>query len=259
VPTLLARRYWGGHALMLLALAAAILLGLWQLSVWQADRTASAVDLTRDRPVPLARVMGGDSAFPGDAVGKPVTFAGTWLPSGSVYVSGKFHGGRRGYWVVTPVMVGRSAMPVVRGWSPTPHAAAPRGAVEVTGWLEPSEDQGEADVNPRDTVITSMRIASMVQHVNADLYSGFVLGKQVSTSAATAGLSAVRPAPAPQVSIWSGLRNFLYGIQWWVFGGLAVYIWWRWCQDQLTARAEPEPETEASAEDREPVRSPGRD
>lgn len=219
---------------MVLALAAAVLLGLWQLDVWQAHRTAATIDLTHDRPVPLARVMGGDSAFPGDAVGKPVTFAGRWLASGTVYVSGRRHDGRRGYWVVTPVLVGRSAMPVVRGWAPRDRVAAPHGSVDVTGWLEPSEDQGTTDVNPHDPVITSMRIASLVEHVDADLYSGFVIARDAGSG--TAGLVAVRPPASEKVSAWTGLRNLLYGIQWWVFGGLAVYIWWRWCKDQLEAR-----------------------
>lgn len=234
MPRLLARRYWGGHLLMLVALAAAILLGLWQLNVWQAERTASAVDLTKDRPVPLTGVMGGDSPFPGDAVGKPVTFSGSWLPSGTVYVKGRYDAGRRGFWAVTPVVVGRSAMPVVRGWTQTPRVPEPRGPVHVTGWLEPSEGQGEADQNPHDPVIGSMRIASLVEHVHTDLYSAFVIARQVSTGATTGdGLAPVRPPSSEQVSPWTGLRNFLYGLQWWFFGGFAVFIWWRWCRDQL--------------------------
>ena len=233
---LLARRYWGGHLLMVLALAAAVLLGLWQLDVWQAHRTAATIDLTHDRPVPLARVMGGDSPFPGDAVGKPVTFSGRWLPSGTAYVSGRIHDGRRGYWVVTPVVVGRSAIPVVRGWAPHPDAPSVRGPVSVTGWLEPSESQGEADVNPHDRIISSMRIASLVQHVDTDLYSGFVIAHQSGHGGT--GLAPVSPPPSEKVSAWTGLRNLLYGIQWWVFGGLAVYMWFRWCQDQLGQRGD---------------------
>jgi len=33
-----------------------------------------------------------------------------------------------------------------------------------------------------------------------------------------------------------GLQNLLYALQWWVFGILAIYIWWRWCQEQLHPR-----------------------
>ena len=30
------------------------------------------------------------------------------------------------------------------------------------------------------------------------------------------------------------MRNLLYGIEWWVFGGFAVLIWWRWLKDELS-------------------------
>ena len=46
VPILLAPRYWGAHLLMVLAVAAAVLLGIWQLHAWEAGRAAEARDLS---------------------------------------------------------------------------------------------------------------------------------------------------------------------------------------------------------------------
>ena len=66
--------------------------------------------------------MGGDDTFPGEYLGQPVSFAGEWLPEGTLYVADRELDGRRGYWVMTPVLVGDSAMPVVRGWSAQPEA-----------------------------------------------------------------------------------------------------------------------------------------
>lgn len=230
---------------MVLAVAAAIALGIWQLDVWRSSRDAAATTLVHAAPVPLASVMSGDGAFPGADVGRPVTFHGTWLPSGTVYVSGRRHQGRRGYWVVTPVLIGRSAMPVVRGWSATHAAAAPHGRVAVTGWLQPSEGTGEADTDPHDNVIGSLRIASMTQRVSTDLYSGYVVRRSVTPSgAATAGLAPVRPPTYPSASSTTALRNFLYALQWWFFAGFAVYVWFRWCQDAVRPpSAEPGPGT----------------
>jgi hypothetical protein len=34
--------------------------------------------------------------------------------------------------------------------------------------------------------------------------------------------------------VFTGLRNLLYACQWWVFGGFAVFLWWRWCRDVVT-------------------------
>ena len=73
-----------------------------------------------------------------------------------------------------------------------------------------------------------MRVASLIQRVDADLYSGFVVRRD-----AEAGLRQVTPESIPQVSSTDHLQNLLYGFQWWIFGGLAIYIWWRWCRDQL--------------------------
>lgn len=215
---------------MVLALAAAIALGLWQLGVWRGHRAAAEHTLVHAKPVALSSVMGGDSPFPGSSIGQPVRFTGSWLPKGTVYVSDQRYDGRRGYWVVTPVLVGRSAMPVVRGWVATPRAVLPRGSIGVTGWLEPSQDAGRADTNPNDDIITSMRIPSMTQHVATDLYSGYVVA---SNHAAQTALQPLGPTAQPDVSGFTGLRNLLYAFQWWIFGGFAVFIWGRWCRDQL--------------------------
>lgn len=223
---------------MLLAVAAAVALGIWQLDVWKSSRVAAAQTLVHAAPVPLSGVMGGDSPFPGKAVGQPVTFTGSWLPSGTVYVAGRRHDGRRGYWAVTPVVIGRSAMPVVRGWSPVPRAARPHGEVAVTGWLQPSDGSGEADADPHDDVITSMRIASMTEHVRTDLYSAYVVQRRTEPGGpATEGLAPVGPPTAPSASGTTALRNFLYALQWWFFAGFAIYIWFRWCQDAVRAAA----------------------
>jgi cytochrome oxidase assembly protein ShyY1 len=237
VPSLLQPRAWGAHLLMLLAVAAATGLGLWQLQVWSAHRADAQRDLTNARPVALASVMGGDSPFPGGSLGRPVTFAGSWLPAGTVYVSDRRLDGRTGYWVVTPVAVDgtQSAMPVVRGWSARPEATAPTGDVRVSGWLQASEADAPDD-RPTDDVIPSMRIASLTQHVDADLYSGYVVSRT-----ADSGLRPVTPASVPPVSSTTSLRNFLYALQWWFFAGFAIYIWLRWCRDQLAAGREPGP------------------
>ena len=46
MSTLLAPRTWGAHLLMVAAVTAAVLLGLWQLNVWSAARESEARDLS---------------------------------------------------------------------------------------------------------------------------------------------------------------------------------------------------------------------
>lgn len=226
VPTLLAPRHWGAHLLMVLAVAAATLLGLWQLNTWEAARAAEASDLSEAAPRPLAKVMGGDDPFPGQYVGQPVAFSGRWMPESTLYVQDRLLGSRRGYWVVTPVLVGESAMPVVRGWSRTKTAPEPTGEVEVDGWLQPSEGSNAPDDDPRDDEIPEMRIATITEYVDADLYSAYVVARNAGS-----GLAAVPPDSVPRVSAVTSLRNLLYAFQWWIFGVFAIYVWVRWCRD----------------------------
>jgi len=227
---LLAPRYWGVHLLMVLAVAASVALGLWQYDAWGTGRAAEARDLSSATPRPLDQVMGGDDPFPGQDLGRPVSLNGEWLGAGTLYVADRQLDGKRGYWVVTPVLVGKSAMPVVRGWSAEPKAPVPSGEVEVEGWLQASEGSGAGDDDPQDDVIPEMRIASIVEHVDADLYGAYVVARS-STPESDQDLSPVTPASVPEVSTSTHLRNLLYAFQWWIFGAFSIYIWVRWCRD----------------------------
>ena len=84
VRALLTPRFWGAHLLMVVALVATILLGIWQYHAWEAGRAADARDISDAKPLPLDEVMSGDDPFPGEYLGQPVTFSGEWLPGGHV-------------------------------------------------------------------------------------------------------------------------------------------------------------------------------
>jgi len=193
------------HALATVATVAAVLLGLWQYGAWQHGREHQAEARVDDAPVPLASVMTADQAFPAEGLGRPVSLSGRWVSSGTVYVTGKVLHGREGVWVVTPVEVCPApdgpagcdrapAMLVVRGWAPSVERAPrpPSGPVEVTGWLQPGEGPGagtgpagqpacRSSDDPGDDVLGGLRIAEAVQHVDQDLYGGYVIAKRVST------------------------------------------------------------------------------
>ena len=253
---LLAPRLWGLHALAVLATVAAVLLGVWQYGAWSTHREDQAAARATAPAKPLADVMSADDPFPGNAVGQPVTLRGRWLPRSTVFVADRVLRGRRGVWAVTPVAVcgtGSScadapAMLVVRGWAPREAdvPAAPTGAVAVTGWLQPGEGSAVTDPDPTDDVLPQLRVADAIQHVDQDLYGGYVIAKSVSPGGSTiggaAGLSAVTPASLPKASTFTGLRNLLYALEWWVFGGFAVFLWWRWCRDELERQRTPPPD-----------------
>jgi surfeit locus 1 family protein len=233
---LLRPKFWPGHLAMLLAVAIAVGLGLWQLDAWSGHREDATRDLTDKPPVALSRVMSGDSPFPGDSVGRPVRFSGHWT-GGNLYVGDRELDGRKGYWVVTALAVDgtHSAMPVVRGWSRNTQLPTPTGEATVTGWLQASEDTDDVDADPHDDVLPSVRVASMVEHVHTDLYSGYVVARDIPGQE---GSHYVTPDKVPDISGTTALRNLLYAVQWWLFGGFAVFIWVRWCHDQVVPPTE---------------------
>ena len=239
MPRLLSPRYWGAHVLALVLVGTAGLLGWWQYDAWQARRSAEAVDLTQAEPRALADVMGPDDQFPGADVGRPVTVEGTWVPDGTVYVSGREHAGREGFWVVTPLAVDGGgepatapALPVVLGWTPSvEEAPAPvTGRGELTAWLQPSEGTGVVDDDRSDDVLPQVRTADLIQHVDQDLYGAYVVAQEPP-----AGLVAADLEQLPEASTFTALRNLLYALEWLVFGAFAAFIWWRWIRDQRDA------------------------
>ena len=241
------------HGAAVLAVLAAWWLGQWQLGAWQQHREETGSTLASAAPRPLDSVLGPDDAFPKDDVGRPVSAQGRWLPDRTVYVDGRDHAGRSGAWQVTPLVVcgagvrcaSASALLVVVGWTPDPAAAPPppHGGVDVTGWLQPSEqpsDQAPGEAPRRAggvDVVPSLQVSELLDRVDHDLYSGYLILDRPAS--ARAGLAPVTPDSLPKPPASTALRNLLYGIQWWIFGGFAVFLWWRWCRDELTARRAP--------------------
>lgn len=235
----LTSRLIGATALALVGVVAAVALGLWQLSAWQAIRTAEQTDLTELTPVPLTDVMGPDDPFPGRDVGRPVTLSGQWLPDSTVFVSGRETDGVDGFWLVTSVAVGAAsdpALPVVRGWVETVADAPgpPVGPVSITAWLQPTEGTGEADDDPGDDVLPQMRTADLIQRVEQDLYGAY--------GVSTTPLNGLEPATLeqlPPVGSFTALRNLLYAVEWWFFGAFAAFVWWRFVREETTDPADP--------------------
>ncbi|MDP3891216.1 SURF1 family protein, partial [Nocardioides sp.] len=237
-------RLWGIHLLALVLVAAAGWLGVWQVQAWQAARDAEARDLTLAEPLPLADVLGPDDPFPAAYVGQPVLLAGEWLPESTLFVSGRRHEGADGYWVVTPLVVAGTegaagaegaAMMVVRGWSPSIQDAPPppTGEADLVGRLQPGEGTGVMDDDPSDNVLPQLRIADAIQHVDQDLFGGYAV--VTGETARAAGLEPATLDQLPEVGRFTSVRNLLYGIEWWIFGLFAAFIWWRWVRDEVLA------------------------
>jgi hypothetical protein len=82
------------------------------------------------------------------------------------------------------------------------------------------------DADPTDDVFPEIRVADAVQRVDVDLYSAYVISEEPA-----AGLQAADVESLPSPGSFTGVRNLLYAVEWWVFGAFAAFIWWRWRRD----------------------------
>ncbi len=217
----------GAAVLVLVLVGVAGMLGLWQYDAWQASRDAQARDLSELTAVRFTDVMGNDDPFPGTDLGRPVEVSGDWL-DGGFWVADRERGGEPGYWAVAPLRVSDAAVLVVRGWAPQPDAdlLAASGPADLTGWLQPPEGSLVTDDDPTDDVFPEIRVADAIQRVDVDLYSAYVISQEPAV-----GLQAAELEALPEPSRATGIRNLLYAVEWWVFGGFAAFIWWRWRRD----------------------------
>lgn len=226
------RAVWLGLVALVL-MTAMVVLGLWQLGVYDDRQHADSRSQLQRPPVPIGEVIGPDDAFPSDGVARPVTVTGHYLPSEQFEVVGSPTLGTDRA-VVTPLLVdgAGSAVLVVRGTG-SASAAPPTGTVRLTAVLEPSDATGSAVDSNRRT--DGLRVAALVQSVKQDLYAGYAV---LRSSQPADTLTPVEP-PLPDASRWAGIRNLLYAFQWWVFAGFVAFMWWRIVQDEDAGADEP--------------------
>lgn len=224
------------HGLLVIALIGTATAGWWQLNAWRAEQSDDVVRRLERDPVRLTEVLRPDDPLANEDLGVPVTVRGRYAARQQQFlVSGREQDGDDGYWVLSPLEVAdtNSSLLVVRGWSAERTLPpVPAGTVEETGVLL-SGEEGSGAVLP-GRVITDIRIPALVQETARDLYGAYLLRTPADPSDTATDLAAVDP-PRPDPSWTAGLRNLAYGAQWWVFGGFAVFVWWRTCVDRVAA------------------------
>jgi surfeit locus 1 family protein len=223
-PAFLRPKIIGLTLLAIVITAAMTFMGFWQLDAYSERQALASAKIVRADPVPLDALLGPDQAFTAEAHARPVVAEGK-------YDDRQFLVDRPGdtSWVTTPLVTASgSAVLVVRGLTraSTP-PAAPTGDVRVVGSLQPSEGRGD-DRTPNDDRVPTLSTAQLVADVDHDLYSGFVV---LTDQTPPSSLPEATP-PQPDASFTTGLRNLMYALQWWLFGGFVVFMWWRIVRDE---------------------------
>ena len=235
----------------ILALLGALLVasGFVLLSQWQFNRSQSAAPpppSTTETAVPLTGHIRPHEEMTGAQADQIVTADGHFLPGKQVLVRDRLQQGEKGFWIVAPFAVDGApdgeTIAVVRGWqadASTPQDA-PAGQLELTGRLLPTEsplDESAAGA------LGAVSTAQLINLWDVPAYSGFVAAFDVATEAgadagaATTGLEPVYVGPQPQEQQINWL-NVFYGIEWVVFAGFAVFLWYRLVADDYRRQQE---------------------
>jgi cytochrome oxidase assembly protein ShyY1 len=223
------------------------------LSQWQFGRSTQPevpVNPATEEVQPLTSTLQPGEFFHGSVADQMVTAQGTYSPDKQVLVPGRLHDGKSGYWVVSafavngaPALTGAAAtpqtwIPVARGWVAQPQdaAAPPSGLVELTGRLLPSEAP-VAGKAPKAGEATAVSVAELINDWDVSSYPGFVSataevvgGQDVSAAAVPGNLLPLDIGPQPPAQHINWL-NLFYSIEWVVFAGFALFIWWRLVKD----------------------------
>ncbi len=229
--------------LLAIFLAAATVCGL--LGAWQLDRARQRgeaavrqrqAQLAAAAPVPLASVLAPQTTFGGDLVGRTVSVTGTYEAGGQLLVTGRALAGVTGDLVLTPLRVGSgpgaAVLPVVRGWIPAGSApdAPPAGTVSLVGYLQAGESSG-AGISAGSTDAISP--AELLHVWRGPIWTGYLVLAS-SDPAQSPGTALLGPPTPTQAS--PNLQNLLYAGEWFLFGGFAVFLWWRAVLDEAHGR-----------------------
>ncbi len=252
--------------LAMLALALALASGFAWLGSWQWDRSRAEADERelRERaagdPVALAEVLAPQQALDGEA-GRATVLVDGDLEAADTRTSPRRElDGRTGAWVVAPVVVdgadpAGARLAVVLGWQPGSDVPdLDGGAVELTGVLRSPEAPSGPPAD--DATLETVATADLVNLWGGPLYSAYLVASP--DDARAAGLE---PVPTETSSGGFDLQNLSYALEWWVFAGFAVFLWWRLVRDDHLAAIEPRPDPETAPEtdpetQPDPVRSP---
>lgn len=240
-------------ALLLAMLVAAVFawLGQWQMS--SAVQGAAVEQADTESPRPLADANEPLSGVTERGAGVVVHLSGSFVPGDSRIVAPRLNDGESGAWVVGHLVAeGPDAEPgahlaVAIGWAPDEDAA--ERAIErleadpafgevrtLEGRFMPPEGpqvpkSGE-DPQVMHTMIPAF-LANVWTGVDSPVYSGYLVLHESGAAApllAEAGLEpvdSVAPLPAETVN-W---LNVFYAVEWVVFAGFALFLWYRLTRD----------------------------
>lgn len=243
-----------------------VLLSQWQLESSEQARTVA--DPAKDVAVPLEEAAAVGAPVTAAQADQLVTVTGDYRDGSTVLVPGRLQDGAEGWWAVTALTVpggedrwpdagGELTVAVARGWTADPASVPdePEGAVGVVGRYLPAEGPVPGTELPEGQVGT-VSPAQLTNLWDTPLWPGYVAAFAESPAAAPFQLAEdgtlARDAAllSPELSRLDidqqptdesvNLLNLFYAVEWVVFAGFAVYIWWRFVRDEWQREQNPD-------------------
>jgi surfeit locus 1 family protein len=216
-----------------LVLSLAIAASFAALGQWQLDRSVEnvqVVEIDTETAVPLEQIAEPGSGVTDAQQGRVVTVAGELVPGDFVVLTDRDSGtGERGTWLVGHLVTDEGvSLAVALGWSAE---AAPAASVtdrtEWTGRYLPTEEPQSSDFEAGER-----RALSVPEQINLWAEPGPVFGGYLVAAEPLPGLEPIR-ADAPERSVALNWLNVFYAIEWVLFAGFAIYLWYRLVRDAV--------------------------
>ncbi len=250
-PTLarvMRRPQWIGALLLALIVSAVFAwLGQWQLG--QAVVQQHDDEVASETARPLADLARAGEPVSDASAGMVVTTDGRFVPGDFVIVENRTNDGDPGVWVTAHLRTsGGDQLAVAIGWAPDAASAArARAAIESDAAVMGADHAIEGRYMPSDAAVflgpddlgrvTSMAAAELVNlwaPYSGSAFAGFLVmhpqGPLDEAALAGWGLQPIDSVPPlPQEAVnW---LNLFYAVEWVVFAGFAVFLWYRLARD----------------------------
>jgi surfeit locus 1 family protein len=208
-------------------------LGQWQ--VGRAVQTATVVSYPTETVVPLSSITKPQHPVTDRAAGQMVSVVGRRVAGDTYVVTDRVNYGVTGFWVIGHV-VGTNgvSVAVALGWAPTKARADAAADVlrvgaptaTIVGRYQPTEPPDQE--NFQKGIRSAVSIPELINDwktVPTSVYGGYIVDKTPS-----AGLAKIY-SPKPTNDVTLDWLNVFYAIEWVVFAGFAVYLWYRLVKD----------------------------
>lgn len=230
------RPRWIAALLVALAFAAGfVLLSQWQISRSVAQETVIERDTETVRP--LSDVAKSQRGVTTEAAGQLVRVEAEFVADDFSVLAGRANFGSAGFWLVGhAVAADGTSLAVALGWAATEDEALaaelPTGGT-LEGRYLATEPPGDDDFEAGKR--TAMAVATLInewQDQPSAVYGGYLV-----LSEAPSGLEDI-DAPPPSEEVVLNWLNIFYAVEWVVFAGFAVFLWWRFVRDAVEREAQ---------------------